>query len=63
MILRRLLILSASAFLFMSATAPAASSSTPALPESAAQVFTYDNGLTLIVEEDRSAPVASVQAW
>jgi zinc protease len=26
-------------------------------------VFTYPNGLTLIVEEDHSAPVASVQAW
>ncbi|MFM8364438.1 MAG: M16 family metallopeptidase, partial [Verrucomicrobiota bacterium] len=35
----------------------------PALPESRAEIFTYDNGLTLIVEEDRSAPVASVQAW
>ena len=27
------------------------------------QLFTYPNGLTLIVEEDHSAPVASVQAW
>ena len=27
------------------------------------QVFTYPNGLTLIVEENHSAPVASVQAW
>lgn len=27
------------------------------------QVFTYPNGLTLIVEEDHSSPVASVQAW
>jgi zinc protease len=35
----------------------------PSLPESRAKVFTYENGLTLIVEEDRSAPVASVQAW
>ena len=35
----------------------------PSLPESNARVFTYENGLTLIVEEDRSAPVASVQAW
>ncbi|MFZ9963927.1 MAG: M16 family metallopeptidase, partial [Terrimicrobiaceae bacterium] len=35
----------------------------PVLPESRAEVFTYENGLTLIVEEDRSAPVASVQAW
>lgn len=36
---------------------------TPTLPDSKAQVFTLENGLTLIVEEDRSAPVASVQAW
>ena len=35
----------------------------PSLPDSTARVFTYDNGLTLIVQEDRSAPVASVQAW
>jgi len=27
------------------------------------QVFTFPNGLTLIVEENRGAPVASVQAW
>ena len=27
------------------------------------QLFTLPNGLTIIVEEDRSAPVASVQAW
>lgn len=27
------------------------------------QVFTLKNGLTIIVEEDHSAPVASVQAW
>jgi zinc protease len=41
----------------------AQSSQAPKLPESRAEIFTYDNGLTLIVEEDRSAPVASVQAW
>ena len=41
----------------------AQSSKVPTLPESKAQVFNYENGLTLIVEEDRSAPVASVQAW
>ena len=35
----------------------------PTLPDSKARVFTYENGLTLIVDEDRSAPVASVQAW
>ena len=33
------------------------------LPETKAKIFTYENGLTLIVEEDHSAPVASVQAW
>jgi zinc protease len=27
------------------------------------QVFTFANGLTLIVEENKGAPVASVQAW
>ena len=27
------------------------------------QVFTFSNGLTLIVEENHGAPVASVQAW
>lgn len=31
--------------------------------DSAPKVFTYPNGLTLIVEENRGAPVASVQAW
>lgn len=36
---------------------------TPTLPDTKAQVFTLKNGLTIIVEEDRSAPVASVQAW
>lgn len=35
----------------------------PTLPDSNAQVFTFENGLSLIVQEDRSAPVASVQAW
>lgn len=35
----------------------------PSLPDSKARVFRYENGLTLVVEEDRSAPVASVQAW
>ncbi len=35
----------------------------PVLPDNKAQSFTLPNGLTLIVEEDHSAPVASVQAW
>src|SRR5436305_10725762 len=32
-------------------------------PPSTAQKRVLPNGLTLIVQEDRSAPVASVQAW
>ena len=35
----------------------------PVLPESTAKVFTLENGLTLIIEEDHSAPVVSVQVW
>lgn len=35
----------------------------PALPDNQAQIFALKNGLTVIVEEDHSAPVASVQAW
>lgn len=55
-------------FLLMFATLAATSVSgicakPPTLPDSNARVFTYENGLTLIVQEDRSAPVASVQAW
>ncbi len=41
----------------------ASSRPAPTLPDSRAQSFTFPNGLTLIVEEDHSAPVASVQAW
>jgi zinc protease len=32
-------------------------------PPNTAQRWTLANGLTIIVQEDRSAPVASVQAW
>src|SRR2546423_4051713 len=32
-------------------------------PPNTAQRWTLGNGLTIIVQEDRSAPVASVQAW
>lgn len=35
----------------------------PSLPPSSAKVRTLENGLTIIVEEERSAPVASVQVW
>lgn len=34
-----------------------------ALPPAAARVFTLANGLEILVREDHSAPVASVQAW
>jgi len=43
--------------------AHASAKTAPVLPGSQAKTFHFDNGLTLIVEEDRSAPVASVQAW
>jgi zinc protease len=52
-------------FLMTLALAPAeeARPVVPTLPDSRAQVFSFENGLTLIVEEDNSAPVASVQVW
>jgi len=53
----------AAATFFMSDHTQAKSPENLKLPESKARVFSYENGLTLIVEEDRSAPVASVQAW
>lgn len=34
-----------------------------ALPPLTAKTFTLENGLQIIVQEDHSAPVASVQAW
>lgn len=34
-----------------------------ALPPHNARIFTLPNGLEILVREDRSAPVASVQAW
>jgi zinc protease len=49
--------------------APTKKAATPAISaavtsaETKPQVFTFPNGLTLIVEENHSAPVASVQAW
>jgi zinc protease len=33
------------------------------LPPTAANIHTLDNGLTIIIESDPSAPVASLQAW
>src|SRR6266513_147261 len=43
--------------------APAESSAVITFPSSAAQKWVLPNGLTVIVQEDHSAPVASVQAW
>src|SRR5437588_12090989 len=43
--------------------APADSSPVITFPPSSAQKWVLPNGLTIIVQEDHSAPVASVQAW
>jgi zinc protease len=43
--------------------APPEPSAVIAFPPSTAQKWILANGLTVIVQEDRSAPVASVQAW
>jgi zinc protease len=43
--------------------APAEQSAAIAFPPSAAQKWVLPDGLTVIVQEDHSAPVASVQAW
>jgi zinc protease len=54
------------AIMFSSANLKAASvedSSMITFPPSSAQKWVLPNGLTIIVQEDRSAPVASVQAW
>lgn len=43
---------------------PAATADSPVtIPATTAQAFTLPNGLTVIIDEDRRAPVASVQAW
>ncbi len=42
---------------------PAPRAKLPSLPASTAQVFTLPNGLSVIIDEDHRAPVASVQAW
>src|ERR1700693_812716 len=43
--------------------APTEQSAAITFPASTAQKWILPNGLTIIVQEDRSAPVASVQAW
>src|SRR6266403_1781150 len=43
--------------------APPESSARISFPPSTAQKWILPNGLTIIVQEDHSAPVASVQAW
>ncbi|NBV32331.1 MAG: insulinase family protein [Proteobacteria bacterium] len=42
---------------------PRSSSATPLLPQLETRLFTLGNGLELLVHEDWSAPVASIQAW
>src|SRR6266403_394742 len=54
------------AFMFSSSdlnAAPPKDAPVITFPASTAQKWTLSNGLTIIVQEDRSAPVASVQAW
>lgn len=36
---------------------------TPSIPATTAKAYTLPDGLTVIIDEDHSAPVASVQAW
>jgi zinc protease len=43
--------------------APSESSAVITFPPNSAHKWTLPNGLTIIVQEDHSAPVASVQAW
>lgn len=40
-----------------------APTSLPTLPPTTARTFTLPNGLSVVIDEDHSAPVASVQAW
>ncbi|MEP7070875.1 MAG: pitrilysin family protein [Verrucomicrobiota bacterium] len=47
----------------MKTPAETAPSTNISFPPNTAQKWTLPNGLTVIVQEDRSAPVASVQAW
>src|SRR5438874_907481 len=47
----------------LKAALPPGGSSTITFPSSSAHKWILPNGLTIIVQEDRSAPVASVQAW
>jgi zinc protease len=54
-------ILAASGLAEAKPSSPAAS--IPTIPATTAKAYTLPDGLTLIVDEDHSAPVASVQAW
>lgn len=58
--MKSVLLLAALSVMSVHAASPAPA---PQLPRSQAQVFHFENGLTLIVNEDHSSPVASVQAW
>ncbi len=52
------------AITFLTPSHAETSTKTPVtLPETPTRLHVYDNGLTVIVREDHSAPVASVQAW
>ena len=47
----------------LKAAPPAGNSAAITAPPISAQKWVLPDGLTIIVQEDRSAPVASVQAW
>ncbi|MFV0416628.1 MAG: M16 family metallopeptidase [Chthoniobacterales bacterium] len=47
----------------LTAHSATSASAVATLPAPTAQVTTLDNGLTVIIDEDSSAPVASVQMW
>ncbi len=55
------------ALMFSLSTSPAATTATTAapltIPDRNVQKWVLQNGLTIIVEEDHSSPVASVQVW
>lgn len=62
-LLPTLLLMNACDFKSKPAASPASAAPRVDLPPSTAQIFELPNGLRLIVEEDHSSPVVSVQAW
>lgn len=59
----RLFLLFLFALMFLASETSAAGPSSLSIPERNVRQWVLPNGLTIVVEEDHSAPVASVQAW